>query len=133
MGAFGACLVPCFGIVLGSFWCGWGGVGRCTAGSPASSHSILHPLYNTISPHCCLHRAADDVHQNGMRHVASSKCFGLLSFALLSLALLIALGPKKCLSRNRPFLRFSEKNVLKSKVRKRRKCLSRNRPFLALV
>ena len=37
--------------------------------------SILQPLCDTLSPNGCLHRAADDVHQNGMRQVASSKCF----------------------------------------------------------
>ncbi len=74
--------------------------------------SILQPLYNTLSSNGCLHRAADDVHQNS-NHAARSInqmlcfaffCFALLSFALLCFlllclallrfALLTTLGPK---------------------------------------
>ena len=62
---------------------------------------ILHPRFNTLSPSCCLHRAAqrrlcrrsglakgvraDDVHKNGMRHVACGKCLAL--FLICSVAL----------------------------------------------
>ena len=53
----------------------------------STDESMLQPLCNTLSPNGCLQRAADDVHQNGMRRVASFKCFALLCLAVLSLVL----------------------------------------------